>query len=74
VQLAPDVLSKSSVLILETKLPRSMNEGRDIAFMNDRARPRPDHFELMTTGRECYLIHRETKAKIALPGVKCQLA
>jgi hypothetical protein len=74
VQLAPDVLSKSSVLILETKLPQSLNERRDMALMNDRARPRPDHFELMTTGRECYLIHRETKAKIVLPGVKCQLA
>lgn len=71
VQLSPNILTTSSTLSLETKISRSLDQSRNAGMMNDRSRPRPDHFDLMSTGQKCYLVHRDTQAQYPLPGVKC---
>lgn len=72
VTLAPDVLTTSSTLVLETKIPQTLDGNRYTGLLNDRARPAPDVFKLMKTGNTCYLLHEESGKKMPLGNMKCQ--
>lgn len=72
VTLAPSVLTTSSTLTLETKIPQTMNSNRNTGLLNDRARPAPDVFKLMMTGESCYLYHEASGKKMPLAGVDCK--
>jgi len=73
VKLANNVLMDSPTLTLETRIPQSMDGGRMVGAMNDRARPAPDRFTLMKEGRSCYLVHENTGQKLPLGSMKCQV-
>ncbi len=73
VNLASNVLMDSSVLTIETRIPQSMDGGRMVGAMNDRARPKPERFTLMKEGRSCYLVHENTGQKMPLGRLKCQV-
>ena len=72
VTLAPNVLTTSSTLVLETKIPKTMDRNRYTGLINDRARPAPDVFKLMKTGNSCYLLHEQSGQKMPLGNMKCQ--
>ena len=71
VTLAPDVLTTSSTLVLETKIPQAIDRQRYTGLLNDRARPAPDVFKLMKAGSTCYLLHEESGKKMPLGNMKC---
>ena len=72
VTLAPDVLTTSPTLVLETKIPQTLDRNRYTGLVNDRARPAPDVFKLMKAGNSCYLLHEESGKKMPLGNMKCQ--
>lgn len=59
VTLAADVLTKSSLLVIE----RSMSMGRDLG--------RPYHFQLVIAGSECKLLDRQTGKHWPLIQAEC---
>lgn len=59
VTLAADVLTKSSLLVIE----RSMTTGRDLG--------RPYHFQLVIAGTECKLLDRQTGKHWPLVQAEC---
>lgn len=67
VMLAADALTESSVLIVERKKIRSLQNpplsGRDLGH--------PERFQLLTTGTECVLIHETNHARYELLETDC---
>jgi len=67
VMLAADALTQSSLLIIERRKIQSLDNpplsGRDLG--------RPEHFQLVTTGSQCVLIHESTKARYELIETGC---
>jgi hypothetical protein len=67
VMLAADALTQSSLLIIERRKIQSLDNpplsGRDLG--------RPEHFQLVTTGSQCVLIHESTKARYELTETGC---
>jgi hypothetical protein len=67
VTLAEDALATSSVLIVERSRPRSLDNpplsGRDLG--------QPEHFQLVTTGKQCVLIHESDRARHELLETEC---
>ena len=72
ITLAPNVLTTNSVLVMESKITPSMNPLETAGRINDRARPAPERFELMTDGRDCFLVRSKTGKKMLLKGVNCK--
>ncbi len=60
VTLAENILTTDSQLVMDPK------------FVESRSVQRPDHFALMMAGKSCYLVHRESGAKLPLSRVKCR--
>ncbi len=65
--IAPDVLTDGSTLIID---PPGMNN----MDASGRSMARPDHFELLTDGRTCYLRHRQTGVTYTLKSARCLAA
>lgn len=67
VTLADDALTDSSVLIIERKRIRSMQNpplsGRDLG--------QPERFQLLTTGTRCVLVHGPDQARYELTEADC---
>ena len=67
VALADDALTTSSVLIVERRRSRSLESpplsGRDLG--------QPAHFQLVTTGNDCVLIHENDRARHELLETEC---
>lgn len=58
VTLAPDALMRDSVLIVEKPLT-----GRDLG--------RPERFQLIKAGKDCWLVHERTGARTRLASTTC---
>lgn len=67
VALADDALTTSSVLIVERRRHRSLESpplsGRDLGH--------PERFQLVTTGKDCVLIHENDRARRELLDTEC---
>lgn len=67
VALADDALTTSSVLIVERRRIRNLESpplsGRDLG--------QPEHFRLVTTGKQCLLIHENDRARYELLETEC---
>ena len=59
VTLAPDALTRDSVLIVEKR-----RTGRDL--------DKPEHFRLVKKGNECVLVHERTGARTKLASTTCE--
>jgi hypothetical protein len=67
VALADDALTTASVLTVERSRSRSLDNpplsGRDLG--------QPERFQLVTTGKQCVLIHDNGRARYALRETEC---
>ena len=65
--IAPDALTKSSILIIDKKPVRridNQNSGRRLT--------RGDRFRLVLNSNRCYLVHLEGTARFELPDTTCK--
>lgn len=68
VTIAPETFTQSSVAIIE----RRQMIGPDGNPIMGRDFGTPDHFILKTSGKNCWLYHRQSERYYALETVKCQ--
>lgn len=70
VLIADDALTNSSLLIIERRVPRTM-EGR---FGNGRTPHAPETFQLVLDGGKCVLVHIRTGESYPLVNARCHPA
>jgi len=70
IRISDQDLSGSSTLIIEPPSVRS----RDGMPIDGRSMEKPDHFDLMLAGTECYLLHRQSGQKYRLDDIGCVAA
>lgn len=68
VTLAADALTDSSTLVLERLRPTS----RESLEGESRSLDRPEHFQLVTQGEACILVHEESGARHMLADTRCR--
>lgn len=68
VLIADDALTKSSLLIIERRIPRTM-EGR---VGSGRILDPPETFQLVLDGGRCVLVHRRTDTAYPLENARCR--
>jgi hypothetical protein len=67
--LLPDnVLVHQSVLIIE---PARVRDASGVPVQGRETR-RPNHFELVKSGSQCVLVHKETSKRYPLSSVRCK--
>lgn len=66
--IADDALTKSSLLIIERRIPRTM-EGR---VGSGRILDAPETFELVLDAGQCVLVHRRTDVAYPLENARCR--
>lgn len=69
VTLAADALTSESELIIE-RAPARDSGGRRL---QGRELSGPEHFQLITAGNRCVLVHTRTRAEYKLSTAKCRL-
>jgi hypothetical protein len=67
--IAADALTTDSELIIERAPARDAGGRR----LQGRELSQPEHFQLITTGGRCVLLHVRTKAEYELSSAKCRL-
>ena len=70
VLIADDALTESSVLIIERRIPRTM-EGR---IGSGRILDPPETFRLVLEGDQCVLVHDRTGESYPLENARCRLS
>ena len=65
--IADDALTRDSALIIERARPR----GADGALLSGREMGRPEHFQLVTNGSHCVLVHERTGKRFTLASAAC---
>ena len=68
VLIADDALTKSSVLIIERRIPRTL-EGR---IGSGRTLDPPETFQLVLKGDQCILVHDRTGESYPLENARCR--
>jgi len=68
VRLAPDALTRGSLLIIGRAQARTVNG----VALNGRELGRPQHFRLLMRGARCVLLHIETGRSRPLPHTSCR--
>lgn len=69
VTIAADALTSDSELIIERGIARDAGGRR----LQGRELSQPEHFQLVSTGTRCVLVHRRTKAEYELSTARCRL-
>lgn len=69
VTIAADALTTDSELVIERATARDAGGRR----VQGRELSQPEHFQLISTGSRCVLVHTRTKAEYPLPNAKCRL-
>ena len=67
VNIADDALTRESTLIIERGMRRSIDRPAELG----RELGRPNHFQLVLDGGQCFLIHRETGLRWMLATTEC---
>lgn len=70
VTLAPESFTTKPFVTIE---PKSVNK-RNGRIIDGRSMDMPTHVDLMMTGGSCYVVNRDTGAKIMLEGISCKSA
>ena len=68
VKLASDSLTTTNILTVMTNTQSTMEQNP----INGRIMQRPQHFQLMLRGTECFLVHDETAKEYILENIKCE--
>jgi hypothetical protein len=69
VTLAADALTTDSELVIERTPARDAGGRR----LQGREVSQPEHFQLVTAGTRCLLVHTRTQTEYELPNARCRL-